>query len=108
VVMTSSPGAIWSAEMHKNRPLVPLLTAMACFRPMYFARAVSNSWSFGPSERWGVRRTFETALISFSVMSGRDKCIRISASDYQKNRDNSKKSHFTCFGTQMKEIFWWR
>jgi hypothetical protein len=50
---------------------VPLLVAEANRAPVYAANARSNSPSFGPRLRNGVRITSTTAWMSPSEMSGR-------------------------------------
>jgi hypothetical protein len=73
VVITSSPEPIPNADKHMNKPLVPFATATARFRPIYAEKASSKAGNLGPNERSGLRNTAQTASISLSVISGRDK-----------------------------------
>ena len=78
VTIISSPGPQPNACVHRKSPLVPLLTVTACFIPIYFSKACSNSRTFGPKDKLGVLRTWQTASISASVTSGRDRNTLIS------------------------------
>src|SRR5689334_9711769 len=73
VVMTSSPGPIFSAASATCSPPVQELRARAFCAPMNSAKTCSKRWVFGPVVIQLERRVSTTASISSSVIEGGEK-----------------------------------
>src|SRR2546425_10065233 len=70
-ITTSWPGPMSCASRATWRAAVPLVTAIACFRPRSLAKAFSNASTFGPCASIPDARTSRTAASSSSPRIGR-------------------------------------
>src|SRR5437867_7480100 len=70
-ITTSCPGPMPWASNAIWRAAVPLVTAIACFRPKSFAKAFSNASTFGPWASIPDAMTSRTAVSSSSPRIGR-------------------------------------